>query len=62
MTAASKGEAARDGHANQSRSPVPNILKSLFFQVVIALVLGILIGMAWPDLAVQAKPLGDGFI
>jgi len=41
---------------------VPNILKSLFFQVVIALVLGILVGMAWPDLAVQAKPLGDGFI
>jgi aerobic C4-dicarboxylate transport protein len=62
MTAASAGEAARDGHANQSRSPVPNILKSLFFQVVIALVLGILVGMAWPDLAQQAKPLGDGFI
>jgi aerobic C4-dicarboxylate transport protein len=43
-------------------SPVPNLFKSLFFQVVIALALGILIGMAWPDLAVQAKPLGDGFI
>src|SRR5580765_1844116 len=64
MTAASAlaGEAARDGHANHSRSPVPNLFKSLFFQVVIALVLGILVGMAWPDLAVQAKPLGDGFI
>jgi aerobic C4-dicarboxylate transport protein len=34
----------------------------LFFQVVIALALGIVVGMAWPDLAVQAKPLGDGFI
>src|SRR5690349_5406242 len=43
-------------------SPVPNLFKSLFFQVVIALLLGILVGMAWPDLAVQAKPLGDGFI
>ena len=41
---------------------MPNLFKSLFFQVVIALALGILIGMAWPDLAVQAKPLGDGFI
>jgi aerobic C4-dicarboxylate transport protein len=43
-------------------SPVPNLFKSLFFQVVIALALGILVGMAWPDLAQQAKPLGDGFI
>ena len=41
---------------------MPNLFKSLFFQVVIALVLGILIGTAWPDLALQAKPLGDGFI
>src|SRR5437868_7657088 len=64
MTAVSAltGRSARDGHANRSRSPVPNILKSLFFQVVIALALGILVGMAWPDLALQAKPLGDGFI
>lgn len=41
---------------------MPNPLRSLFFQVVIALALGIVVGMAWPDLAVQAKPLGDGFI
>ena len=41
---------------------MPNLFKSLFFQVVIALALGILVGMAWPDLALQAKPLGDGFI
>ena len=41
---------------------MPNILKSLFFQVVIALGLGIALGMAYPDLALQMKPLGDGFI
>ncbi|MFO1107968.1 MAG: C4-dicarboxylate transporter DctA [Bradyrhizobium sp.] len=41
---------------------MPNLFKSLFFQVVIALALGILVGMAWPDVAMQAKPLGDGFI
>ena len=41
---------------------VPNILKSLFFQVVIALGLGIALGMAYPDVALQMKPLGDGFI
>ena len=41
---------------------MPKIFKSLFFQVVIALMLGIALGMANPDLAVQMKPLGDGFI
>ena len=38
------------------------ILKSLFFQVAIALGLGIALGMAYPDVALQMKPLGDGFI
>ena len=41
---------------------MPKIFKSLFFQVVIALMLGIALGMANPDLALQMKPLGDGFI
>jgi len=36
--------------------------KSLFGQVVIALVLGVLAGLLMPDLAVKLKPLGDGFI
>lgn len=37
-------------------------LKSLFGQVLVALALGIVIGMIWPDFAVQLKPLGDAFI
>ncbi|MDA9526582.1 C4-dicarboxylate ABC transporter [Bradyrhizobium sp. CCBAU 11434] len=41
---------------------MPRIFKSLFFQVVIALALGIALGMAYPDTALQMKPLGDGFI
>ena len=41
---------------------MPNFLKSLFGQVVVALVLGVLIGVVWPDFAVKLKPLGDGFI
>jgi aerobic C4-dicarboxylate transport protein len=36
--------------------------KSLFGQVVIALVLGVVIGMLFPDFAIKLKPLGDGFI
>lgn len=36
--------------------------KSLFGQVVIALVLGVLAGLLIPESAVKLKPLGDGFI
>ena len=39
-----------------------SFFRSLFGQVVIALMLGVVIGMAWPDFAVSLKPLGDGFI
>jgi aerobic C4-dicarboxylate transport protein len=41
---------------------MPNIFKSLFVQVVIALALGIALGVYYPQFAVQLKPLGDGFI
>jgi aerobic C4-dicarboxylate transport protein len=37
-------------------------LKSLFGQVMCALVLGVVAGVFWPDFAAQMKPLGDGFI
>jgi aerobic C4-dicarboxylate transport protein len=36
--------------------------KSLFGQVVIALLLGVAVGMVFPDFATKLKPLGDGFI
>jgi aerobic C4-dicarboxylate transport protein len=38
------------------------VFGTLFGQVCVALVLGVLIGWLWPDFAVQLKPLGDGFI
>jgi aerobic C4-dicarboxylate transport protein len=38
------------------------LYKSLFGQVVIALVLGIVIGAFYPALGIKLKPLGDGFI
>ena len=37
-------------------------LKSLYLQVIIAILTGILIGTFFPSFAVQLKPLGDGFI
>ena len=36
--------------------------KSLFGQVVVAAILGIVVGMAFPEFATKLKPLGDGFI
>jgi aerobic C4-dicarboxylate transport protein len=37
-------------------------LKSLFGQVVLAVIIGIVIGVVAPNFAAQLKPLGDGFI
>ncbi len=37
-------------------------LKVLYVQVIIAIVIGILVGHFYPSIAVQLKPLGDGFI
>ena len=36
--------------------------KALYFQVVVGLILGILVGHLWPDLGASLKPLGDGFV
>jgi len=37
-------------------------LQSLYIQVIIAIILGILLGKFYPSIAVELKPLGDGFI
>ncbi|MEI7662068.1 MAG: dicarboxylate/amino acid:cation symporter [Bacteroidota bacterium] len=41
---------------------MPKLLKSLYAQVIIAILIGILIGFFYPDFATKLKPLGDGFI
>jgi aerobic C4-dicarboxylate transport protein len=41
---------------------MPMLLRSLFGQVVIALVVGILVGWLYPALAIQLKPLSDAFL
>src|SRR5450830_460243 len=38
------------------------LYKSLYFQVVVAIAIGILLGHFYPQTAVALKPLGDGFI
>ncbi|MGG9962208.1 dicarboxylate/amino acid:cation symporter [Ferruginibacter sp. SUN106] len=41
---------------------MPQFLKNLYVQVLIAIAVGVAIGHFYPDLAVQLKPLGDAFI
>ena len=41
---------------------MPRFLRSLFGQVVLALVVGVVVGFVWPEFGVKLKPLGDGFI
>jgi aerobic C4-dicarboxylate transport protein len=41
---------------------VSRFLKSLFGQVMVALVLGVLAGVLFPEFAAKLKPLGDSFI
>jgi aerobic C4-dicarboxylate transport protein len=41
---------------------MPKFLRSLFGQVVLALLVGVVIGLAVPEFAIKLKPLGDAFI
>jgi aerobic C4-dicarboxylate transport protein len=39
-----------------------NIFKSLYFQVLVAIAIGVTLGHFWPETGAAMKPLGDGFI
>lgn len=45
--------------SSSKRTP---IYKVLYFQVICAIVIGVLLGMFFPDIGAQMKPFGDGFI
>ena len=38
------------------------LFKSLYFQVLVAIGIGVLLGHYYPELGAQMKPLGDGFV
>ena len=44
---------------SKKRTP---IYKVLYFQVICAIIFGVLLGYFFPDVGAQMKPLGDGFI
>lgn len=50
---------AREASKGAASKP---IYKSLYFQVIVAIVIGILLGHFFPDTGTAMKPLGDGFI
>ncbi|MGB3126323.1 MAG: dicarboxylate/amino acid:cation symporter [Pseudomonas sp.] len=41
---------------------IRKLLGTLYVQVLIAIALGVLIGHEWPQVGIDLKPLGDGFI
>ncbi len=41
---------------------MPKFFRSLFGQVLLALAVGVVVGLVWPDQAIGLKPLGDAFI
>ncbi len=38
------------------------LYKSLYFQVIVAIVIGVILGHFWPETGTSMKPLGDAFI
>ena len=48
--------------ADAGARPKPPLYKSLYLQVVVAIVIGVLLGHFYPQAGEAMKPLGDGFI
>ena len=46
-------------HAQATKKP---LYRSLYFQVIVAIVIGVVLGHFWPETGAAMKPLGDGFI
>ena len=38
------------------------LYQTLYFQVIIGVILGVAVGLIWPEFGAKLKPLGDGFI
>src|SRR5438094_8778410 len=45
-----------------SRAQQKPVYRSLYFQVIVAIAIGVLLGYFFPETGAKMKPLGDGFI
>ncbi|BAK35222.1 C4-dicarboxylate transport protein [Microlunatus phosphovorus NM-1] len=62
MASAKTSEGLYEIDSNQKLRVKQPIWKSLFFQLIVAIIAGIMIGWLWPDVGSALKPLADGFI
>ena len=46
-------------HASAKTIP---FYRTLYFQVIVGVILGVTVGLLWPEFGAKLKPLGDGFI
>ena len=46
-------------HASAKTLP---FYRTLYFQVIVGVILGVTVGLLWPEFGAKLKPLGDGFI
>jgi aerobic C4-dicarboxylate transport protein len=50
------------GAATADAGPAKPFYRQLYFQVLMAIALGITVGHFWPDIGASLKPLGDAFV
>ncbi len=50
------------GHTRIETKQPARLHRQLYFQVLVAICAGVLVGFLYPDLGVALKPLGDGFV
>src|ERR1700689_2434151 len=56
-----RAEARRQGRSHAPRDPFP-MIKKLWVQVLVAMAIGILLGIFRPGLGARMQPLGDAFV
>jgi aerobic C4-dicarboxylate transport protein len=63
MLRAFDGSSTNEQETSMDHQPVSKpFYKSLYFQVITAIVIGVILGHFWPETGAAMKPLGDGFI
>ncbi|MGH3516074.1 MAG: C4-dicarboxylate transporter DctA [Haloechinothrix sp.] len=62
MAASTPSDSSAVAQRYEAKSGKKKFYKSLFLQIIVAVIAGVLIGHFWPVIGEQLKPVGDGFI